>query len=85
LYSKLSEKVYLPKKNIWNFKVIQENVMKGPLDFQQISTLKPNFIMNFQIFHLSNPAMYSTTNNLSKTLFCIKIGQQMAETSSKEG
>jgi hypothetical protein len=52
--------------------------------FQQISTSEPNFSMKFSKFHILISVMLSTTNDLSKTLFCIEIHQQMAEISSKE-
>ncbi len=52
--------------------------------FQQISTLEPNFPMKFSKFDILILIMYSTTINLSKTVYCIKIGQQMAEISWKE-
>jgi hypothetical protein len=41
--------------------------------------------MKFLKFHIQISVIKSTTNDLSKTLFCIKIGQQMAKISSKEG
>jgi hypothetical protein len=40
--------------------------------------------MKFLKFHIQISVIKSTTNYLSKTLFCIKIGQQMAEISSKK-
>jgi hypothetical protein len=40
--------------------------------------------MKFLKFHILILVMHYTTNDLSKTLFCIEIHQQMAEISSKE-
>ncbi len=52
--------------------------------FQQISTSGTNFNAKFYKFQKQISVVKSTTNNLSKTLFCIKIDQQMAELSPKE-
>ncbi len=52
MHPKLSENVYLSQENIWNFRVIQENVMKGP-------TFSTNFDFGaqlcYEIFKISNP------------------------------
>ncbi len=53
--------------------------------FQQISTLEPNFSMKISNFQIQISIIWSTTNNLSKTLICIKIVQQMAEILFKKG
>ncbi len=53
--------------------------------FQQISTLELNFTTKFLKFQIRISVKKFTTNNVSKTLFCIKIDQQLAEILSKEG
>ncbi len=56
----------------WNFKAIREFLIYSA-DFQQISTLEPNFATNFVKFSGEIFIIKSTTNNVSKKVFFIKI------------
>jgi hypothetical protein len=67
----------------WNFRVIQEIPMY-PYDFQQISTLEPNFATNFVKFCGEIFIIKSATHKVSKTLFFIKIHPRRPEISSIE-
>ncbi len=79
------QKIYICLKKIFGTsELFKKTLSQIPL-FHQISTLEPNFSMKFLKFHILILVMYSTTNNLSKTVYCIKIHQQMAEISWKEG
>jgi hypothetical protein len=53
--------------------------------FQQISSSTPNFPKKFFKFQIQVLVMFCTTNNVTKMLLCIKIRQEMAEISTKEG
>ncbi len=78
------QKIYIcPKKILNTSKLFKEMWSKVPL-FQQISTLETNFSMEISNFQIQISIIWST-NNLSKTLICIKIVQQMAEISFKKG
>jgi hypothetical protein len=43
-HPKLPENIYLSQENIWNFRVIQGNVVTDP-------TFSPNFDFEAQLFH----------------------------------
>jgi hypothetical protein len=85
LLPRLSKNVYLSQEKYLTLKSYSRKCGQRSHFFQQISTSKPNFIMKFSKFSIKISIMKSITNNLSKTVFCIKIVQQMAEISSKEG
>ncbi len=56
----------------WNFVVIREFFIHSA-DFQQISTLEPNFTIKFNKFSGEIFITQSTTHNDSKNIFFIKI------------
>jgi hypothetical protein len=79
------QKIYICLKKIFGTSKLFKKIWSQIPLFQQISTLEPNFPMKFLKFHILILVMYFITNNLSKTVYCIKIGQQMAEISWKGG
>ncbi len=66
-----------------NFRVIREFLVYLA-DFQQISTLEPNLATNFVKFSGEVFIIKSTTHNVSKMIFFIKIYLQKPEISSIE-
>ncbi len=73
----------MSQKITWNFGVIREFLMYSA-DFQQISTLKPNLATNFVKFSGEVFIIKSTTHNVSKKIFFIKIYTRKPEISSIE-
>ncbi len=78
------QKRYTCPEKILNIKKLFKKMWSKISLFHQILTSEPNCPMKILKFHIRISGMQSAVNNLSKTLLCIKIGQQMAEISSKE-